>query len=122
MIRNIAVLIVVAVLAVFAFLNWTALSVMTPISFGWVTVQAPLGLLLLVPTLVLAVLFAVWALALQARVLRDVRNELVSAASARDDYGVVLDTVWRVDTAATIALRAALRERRGWSERPVVSR
>ena len=73
MIRKISVLIVVAVLALFAFLNWTALSVITPISFGWVTVQAPLGLLLLVPTLVLAVLFAVWALALQARVLRDVR-------------------------------------------------
>ena len=73
MIRKISVLIVVAVLALFAFLNWKALSVITPISFGWVTVQAPLGLLLLVPTLVLAVLFAVWALALQARVLRDVR-------------------------------------------------
>jgi hypothetical protein len=73
MIRKISVLIVVAVLAVFAFLNWTALSVITPISFGWVTVKAPLGLLLLVPTLVLAVLFPVWALALQARVVRDVR-------------------------------------------------
>jgi hypothetical protein len=73
MIRKISVLIVVAVLAVFAFLNWTALSVTTPISFGWVTVKAPLGLLLLVPTLVLAVLFPVWALALQARVVRDVR-------------------------------------------------
>jgi hypothetical protein len=73
MIRKISVLIVVAVLAVFAFLNWTALSVITPISFGWVTVHAPLGLLLLVPTLVLAVLFPVWALALQARVVRDVR-------------------------------------------------
>jgi hypothetical protein len=73
MIRNVSVLIVVAVLALFAFLNWTALSVITPISFGWVTVQAPLGLLVLVPTLALAVLFAVWALALQARVLRDVR-------------------------------------------------
>ena len=73
MIRKIFVLIVVAVLALFVFLNWTALSVVTPISFGWVTVRAPLGLLLLVPTLVLAVLFAVWALALQARVLRDVR-------------------------------------------------
>ena len=73
MIHKIFVLIVVAVLALFVFLNWTALSVITPISFGWVTVRAPLGLLLLVPTLVLAVLFAVWALALQARVVRDVR-------------------------------------------------
>ena len=55
-----------------------------------------------------------------ARVLRDVRNELVSVDSARDDYGVVIDpAAWRVDEAATAALRATLRERRGWAERPV---
>ena len=58
-----------------------------------------------------------------ARVLRDVRNELVSVESARDDYGVVIDrTAWRVDEAATVTLRATLRTRRGWAERPVVSR
>jgi N-methylhydantoinase B len=58
-----------------------------------------------------------------ARVLRDVRNELVSVDSARDDYGVVIDrAAWRVDEAATAALRAGLRERRAWTERPVVSR
>ena len=52
-----------------------------------------------------------------------VRNELVSRESARDDYGVVIEPATRrVDEAATAALRAALRERRGWSERPVVSR
>jgi N-methylhydantoinase B len=58
-----------------------------------------------------------------ARVLRDVRNELVSAESARDDYGVVIDrAAWRVDEGATAARRAELRQRRGWAERPVVSR
>ena len=56
-----------------------------------------------------------------ARVLRDVRNELVSLDSARDDYGVVIDPVaWRVDEVTTTALRATLHERRGWAERPVV--
>jgi len=40
-------------------------------------------------------------------VLSDVRNEYVSAASAADDYGVVVDTAnWTIDQAATIALRA----------------
>jgi N-methylhydantoinase B len=54
-------------------------------------------------------------------VLKDVRNELLSPAKARADYGVVVDTVaWTVDTAATAAARAALRERRGWRETPVV--
>jgi len=45
-----------------------------------------------------------------ARVLRDVRNEYVSAESARNDYGVVVDTAaWTVDEAATEARRDALR-------------
>ena len=44
-----------------------------------------------------------------ARVLRDVRNEYVSEESARDDYGVVIDTAtWTVDEAATEARRDAL--------------
>jgi N-methylhydantoinase B len=58
-----------------------------------------------------------------ARVLRDVRNELVGVDSAREDYGVVIDRdLWRVDERATAALRALLGERRGWAEPPVVSR
>ncbi len=56
-------------------------------------------------------------------VLRDVRNELVGLASAREDYGVILDPAsWTVDAAATAALRAELRARRGWREAPIVSR
>ncbi len=55
-------------------------------------------------------------------VLRDLRNELISAVSARDDYGVVIDVAaWQIDRAATEARRAALRVERGWSEPPVVS-
>jgi N-methylhydantoinase B len=58
-----------------------------------------------------------------SHVLRDVRNELVGLASAREDYGVVLDpSTWTVDAAATAALRAELRARRGWREVPIVSR
>ncbi len=42
-------------------------------------------------------------------VLRDVRNELVSAESAREDYGVVVDIErWVVDEPATQALRASI--------------
>jgi N-methylhydantoinase B len=48
-----------------------------------------------------------------ARVLRDLRNGLVGAASARDDHGVVVDArTWRVDEAATTARRAELRAAR----------
>ena len=58
-----------------------------------------------------------------ARVLKDVRNELVSLESALRDYGVVIDpATWKVDERATAALRAELRTKRGWKETPVVSR
>jgi N-methylhydantoinase B len=48
------------------------------------------------------------------RVLRDVRNELVSNEVARRNYGVVIDTAaWTVDEKATSQLREKLRARRG---------
>jgi N-methylhydantoinase B len=58
-----------------------------------------------------------------ARVLRDVRNELVSLRSSREDYGVVIDTTtWTVDEPATSRSRGQLRAVRGWREIPTVSR
>jgi len=58
-----------------------------------------------------------------ARVLRDVKNELVSPESARDDYGVVIDlATWAVDAPGTAGRRAELRARRGWTETPIVAR
>ena len=57
-----------------------------------------------------------------ALVLRDVRNELVSLASARADYGVVLvGKPLVVDEAATRALRERLRLRRNWRQTPAIS-
>ncbi|MBV8840859.1 MAG: hydantoinase B/oxoprolinase family protein [Alphaproteobacteria bacterium] len=54
-------------------------------------------------------------------VLRDVRNEFLSAARARADYGVIVDTQrWRVDAAATQQLRSDMRAARGWREVPKV--
>ena len=56
-------------------------------------------------------------------VLRDLRNELIGDAAARDDYGVIIDrAAWRIDEAATEARRAALRAARGWAAPPAVSR
>ncbi|MGH7319215.1 MAG: hydantoinase B/oxoprolinase family protein [Candidatus Rokuibacteriota bacterium] len=57
------------------------------------------------------------------RVLKDVRNELVSLASARDDYGVVIDpATWTVDEAATDRRRVTLRQTRNWTTTPTVVR
>jgi len=57
------------------------------------------------------------------RVLKDVRNELVSLHAAREDYGVVIEPgTWRVDEPATARLRAELARKRNWRAVPVVSR
>jgi N-methylhydantoinase B len=57
-----------------------------------------------------------------AMVLRDVRNELVSLASARADYGVVLaGDPLAADEAATRALRERLRHARNWPRTPDIS-
>ena len=73
MVRKLSILVVVSLLAGFVWLNWSALSTPMPISLGWTTVQAPLGLVLFVPLLVLCVLLPAWAISLHARVLRDVQ-------------------------------------------------
>jgi hypothetical protein len=73
MVRKFSILTVTLLLALFVGLNWSALSAVTPISLGWMTVQAPLGVVLLVPLLVLCVLLPAWAISLHTRVLRDVR-------------------------------------------------
>ena len=58
-----------------------------------------------------------------ARVLRDVRNELLSIAKAQRLYGVVLSgDGTAVDAAATASLREKLRAVRGWREPPAVLR
>ena len=55
--------------------------------------------------------------------LRDLRNELIGEATARDDYGVIVDRArWQVDETATEARRAELRAARGWTGPPAVSR
>lgn len=57
-----------------------------------------------------------------ARVLRDLRNELVSLEAARHDYGVVIDpATWTVDEAETARVREALRSTRP-GPLPAVSR
>ncbi len=56
-------------------------------------------------------------------VLRDVRNELLSPAKARADYGVIVDTGrWAIDVPATTAERSRIRAARGWRAVPTVQR
>jgi N-methylhydantoinase B len=58
-----------------------------------------------------------------AKVLKDVRNGLLSPEKARADYGVVFDTArLAVDEAASARLREEIRRRRGWATTPKVQR
>src|SRR5919204_2165594 len=54
-------------------------------------------------------------------VLRDVRNEFLSAARAKADYGVVI-VAGKVDAAASTKRRSEIRAARGWREVPAVQR
>lgn len=56
------------------------------------------------------------------KVLSDIRNELLSIAAARRDYGVVVvENPLRVDTEETKRERERIRSIRGWAEIPAVS-
>jgi N-methylhydantoinase B len=58
-----------------------------------------------------------------AAVARDVRNEVVSVAAARADYGVIVEPrSFEVDRAGTERLREQMRTARGWTEPPAVVR
>ena len=56
-----------------------------------------------------------------AAVLKDVRNELLSAGKAEADYGVVIRD-GKVDAAATGKKREEIRRRRAWRDVPKVQR
>lgn len=56
-----------------------------------------------------------------AMVLKDVRNEFLSAAKAEADYGVVIDTnTWTIDQTATKARQDDIRSKRAWTSVPKV--
>ncbi len=74
MIRTILLLVVALLIAALAALNWTALSTSTDVSLGVTTIQAPLGLIMLALTVILAIFFVVYVLYLQSTVLMETRR------------------------------------------------
>ena len=74
MIRTLLLLVVALLIAALAALNWTALSTNTDVSLGVTTVQAPLGLIMLALTVILAIFFVVYVLYLQSTVLFETRR------------------------------------------------
>ncbi len=67
--RSVVILFAVGALASFAALNWSAFTASTTLRFGFGTVEAPLGLVMLGVTVFLTVVFLAFVIYLQASVL-----------------------------------------------------
>lgn len=73
-IRALVLVLALAMLSAFVFLNWTAFSTPTSLSLVFGTVQAPLGLIMLLVTGVLAGAFIAYAMYLQATMFAETRR------------------------------------------------
>ncbi|MEO8344577.1 MAG: LapA family protein [Betaproteobacteria bacterium] len=72
--RTLFLLVVLGLLAIFTGLNWSAFTTPTTLSLVFTTVQAPLGLLMLVVTGLLAALFLLYVAYLQSTVILEARK------------------------------------------------
>ena len=84
MLRAIVFVLLIALVGLFALINWSAFSALTSLSLGFTTVQAPLGLLMLGLVVFLCVLFTVWVISLQAGSLMDSRRQTKELQAQRD--------------------------------------
>ncbi|XAH21891.1 LapA family protein [Xylophilus sp. GW821-FHT01B05] len=84
MIRTILLLVIALVIAALAALNWGTLAAPTAVSFGVAVVQAPLGLLMLGLTVLLAVFFVAYVVYLQGSVLVETRRHSKELQAQRE--------------------------------------
>ena len=84
MVRALIFFLVLVLVGLFAAINWDVFTALTPISLGFTTVQAPLGLIMLGLIGFLCVLFTVWVIVLQAGSLRDARRQTRELQAQRD--------------------------------------
>jgi uncharacterized integral membrane protein len=82
--RNFLVVAALALLAVFALLNWTAFTAPTMLSLAFTEVKAPLGLIMLVVTGFISGLFLVYILFQQAGVILEARRYAKELNAQRD--------------------------------------
>jgi uncharacterized integral membrane protein len=82
--RSFVIAAVLLLLALFAALNWTAFTAPTRLSLLVSDVEAPLGLIMLSVTALLAVLFLVFIVAMQTSVLREARRNARELQAQRE--------------------------------------
>jgi uncharacterized integral membrane protein len=81
--RTVALLIAVLAIAVFAALNWSTFTTPTTLSLGFTEFKAPLGLVMLVLTTILAALFLIYIVTLQTGVLMETRRQAKELEASR---------------------------------------
>jgi len=72
--RTLLLLLVIAILAVFTALNWSAFMAPTTLSLAFTTMQAPLGLVMLGVTAILCALFLLYLVYIQTTAIFDSRR------------------------------------------------
>jgi uncharacterized integral membrane protein len=82
--RTILNLVAAGALALFAALNWSAFTAPTTLRFGFGTVEAPLGLIMLGLTVLLTILFLAFVIYLQTTVLLDARRHARELQAQRE--------------------------------------
>jgi uncharacterized integral membrane protein len=82
--RTLILIILLAALALFAALNWTALTAPTALSFVFGTVQAPIGLIMLGFTVAIVVAFLVYIVYLQSSVVLEARRQARELQTQRE--------------------------------------
>jgi uncharacterized integral membrane protein len=81
--RTLQLLLLFAVIAVFALVNWSAFTMPTTLSLVFATVQAPLGLIMLALTALLAGMFLIYIVYQQAGLIADARRASRELAAQR---------------------------------------
>ena len=74
MVRVLIFVLLLLLTGVFALVNWTAFTTPTTLSVGFATVEAPVGMIMLVLLTLALVGFTVWAIGMQGRALLDARR------------------------------------------------
>jgi len=82
--RTVALLVVLALVVIFAALNWSAFVAPTTLSFGVAHVQAPLGLIMLALLGVLTALFLLYVVYLQTTVIFEWRRREKELQASRE--------------------------------------
>jgi uncharacterized membrane protein len=82
--RTLLIVIVLGLLAVFTIFNWNAFLSPTTVTFGFSTVEAPLGLILLVIVALITLLFLIYIVFLQSSSLLEGRRQARELQSQRE--------------------------------------